>query len=174
MKFSKWIVALTVVLALTIAGIAFAQAGHEGGFRGHGGHGGPGFGFGPGMHFEQLAARLNLTAEKQHMEENRGQGQASVDAHDALAKELFKDQPNQAEIQKQLTVLQQDQARRMSEWVATAQEMNKVLTPDQRAEAQKIIDEQRTARANMREKMKERHQQREQKKDSSPQSAPPS
>ena len=190
MKRMNWILALSLTLILAIAGFAFAQAGpdagpggpgpHGHGPHGHGGPGGPGgdFGFGPGgMHFGQLVQRLNLTQDqqdklkgmmKQHMQQNRGQGQAAEAAHDALAKELFKDQPNQAEIQKQLTILQQDQAQRMGQWVQMAQDANKILTPEQRVEMQKMIDERSTARANMKQKMMERRQQREQQKDDKP------
>lgn len=178
MKRNNWIFALSAVLVVLVAGFAWAQAGPGGGMGGPHGHGGPDFGFGPGMHFQKLAARLNLTQEQQdklkgmmqqRMQQNKGQGEAARNAHDALAKELFKDQPNQAEIQKQLTVLQQDQAQKMTQWVQTAQEMNKVLTPEQRVEMQKVIDEQQTARANMHEKMMQRHQQHEQDKSAAPQ-----
>ena len=187
MKSKSWIVVLSLILVLAIAGFAFAQAGPGGGMRGpHGmgrhGHGGPGFGFGPGMNFGKLSARLQLTPEqkdklksimKQHMQENKGQGEAARNAHEALAKELFKDQPNQAEIQRQVAVLQQEQAQRMAQWVSAAQEMNKVLTPEQRAEVQKIIDENHTARAAMKQKMEQRRQQWQQKKGTAPQTQPP-
>ena len=176
-----WLIALAVALVLTLGLVAFAQAAPQGGMKGPHGRGGQGpemgMGFGPEMHFQKMVARLNLTPDQQEkiksitkaqFDQNKGQRATVSAAHEALAKELFKDQSNPAEIQKQVSILQQDQTQRMAQWVQTAQEINKILTPDQRAEVQKMIVENKQVRENMREKMQQRRQQREQQKQAAP------
>src|SRR5512140_2522748 len=126
MNRKNWMIALATALVLALGVFAFAQAGPGGSTKGQWGHGrghggGMGMGMGgPEMHFQKMVARLNLTPDQQEkiksitksqFEQGKAQRQTVGAAHEALAKELFKDQSNPAEIQKQVTILQQDQSQ---------------------------------------------------------------
>jgi protein CpxP len=169
MKMNRKVLIALVAVALILvlgAGFAFAQRGHRGR---HGVHGDMGL-FG-GRMFAQLEARLNLTPEqtqqiKQIREQQRGQmKQQPVDrtAHEALMRQLFADNPNQAEIQKLTQQLQQQQAARLNQMVTMAAQINQVLTPEQRAELQKVMSEHRQVREKMKQRRQERRQEGQQK-----------
>ena len=74
----------------------------------------------------------------------------------ALLKEVFSDKPNQKEINRRKEALQQVHNAQMDELIARAGEVNQVLTPEQRSELQRIIDEGAQQREQRRQRWMER------------------
>ena len=151
----KWFVipAVAVIIVLVV-GAAFAKRGHR--------HGRGLFG---GFSIDQLEARLKLTPEqsqqvrniissqRSQMKERAGGG---ANARQELIQEIFRDNPNQAEIQKRVEALQQQHAQMLNQLVGSGLELNKVFTPEQRAELHKALEEKAQVRAKMRERMRQR------------------
>ncbi len=127
----------------------------------------------------RIAARLNLTPDqvKQIQQIVRAHRAAVQPAQrpapgagpaadrQALLKSIFTDQPDQGAIQKQMDAVLQKEAttqeqrqQRLSEMVDTMLQINKVLTPAQRAEFQKMLDENTRARQIMGRRMMQRRQ----------------
>jgi Spy/CpxP family protein refolding chaperone len=154
-------VAAVVVLVLGSGTVAFARFAERGGRMGHMGM------FGAwGM--ARLETRLKLTPEQSKQmhdlmaaqrEKMKGDMGAGREDRQALAREIFKDNPNQAEIQKRVTAIQERHNAMLSQLVTAGQEFNKTLTSEQRAEIQKMIDEH----AQMGNKMREHRGQRGQR-----------
>jgi Spy/CpxP family protein refolding chaperone len=154
-----------VTLAVALAGgtYLFAKAGHRGGH-------GPGGGFLSERMFAHLETRLKLTteqssqvrgifeAQRAKMKEQFAAGRGE---HDALFKAVFADNPNQAEIQKQVTALQQKHAQMLQEMVATGTQVNQVLTSEQRAELLKAMEEKKETGRRFRDRMQQRKAERE-------------
>jgi periplasmic protein CpxP/Spy len=155
----KWLtVVLVGLLVLGTGTIAFAT---YGGHRGHGG----GFGFLPGMRFGELKARLNLTPEQTSKLQELVKAErlkafdqfwAAGEQRRALAKEIFKDNPSPAEVQRRVQELHQQHAQILNQIVAAGLEANKVFTPEQRAEIQKIVDEHARKAADRRDRIRQR------------------
>jgi Spy/CpxP family protein refolding chaperone len=125
----------------------------------------------------RLEARLKLTPEQSKQmrdlmaarrDKLMGDFAAGREDRQALAREIFKDNPNQAEIQKRVSAIQERHNAMLSELVASGQEFNKTLTSEQRAEMQKIIDEH----AQVRERMREHRGQRGMRRGGPPESQP--
>ena len=156
---SKWIKLATVAMVVALAGGTFLYANAQ-----HGRHG-PGRGWISERMFAHMEARLKLTPEQSNqvrgifeaqrakMGEQFKGGRAE---RDALLKSVFSDNPNQAEIQKQIAALQQQHAQMLQDMVATGLQVNSVLTAEQRAELLKAMDEHRQAGERFRERMKQR------------------
>ena len=150
----KWIgIAVVGLLVLGSGSLAFAR------FAGRAGHGG-GMGMFGAWKMAQLEARLKLTPEQSKQmhdimaarhERLRGDFDAGRDDRQALVREIFKDNPSQAEIQKRVSAIQERHNAMLSQLVTAGQDFNKTLTSDQRAEMQKIIDEQVQVGNKMRE-----------------------
>jgi Spy/CpxP family protein refolding chaperone len=141
------------VIIVLVVGSAFAKRGHR---RGHGLFG--------EFSIAQLEARLKLTPEQSQQVRNIISSQRSQmkerfgsggNTRQELVQQIFSDNPNQAEIQKRLADLQQQHAQMLNQLVASGLEVNKVLTPEQRAELQKALEEKAQARAKMRERMRQ-------------------
>ncbi|HEV8523940.1 MAG TPA: hypothetical protein VGQ71_05530, partial [Terriglobales bacterium] len=90
---------------------------------------------------------------RSQMKERFGGG---ANTRQELIKELFRDNPNQAEIQKRVETLQQQHEQMLNQLVASGLELNKVFTPEQRAELQKALEEKAQVREKMRERMRQR------------------
>lgn len=117
------------------------------------------------MRMDKFAQRLNLTPEqkqkletihsrqKERRESRREQARAD---HQALQAELRKDQPNQAEVQRLMTTMQQRQAQAMQERIQNQLEFNQSLTPEQRAELGKMASEREQKRQEMRQRWEQR------------------
>jgi len=160
----KWIA--VIVVASVIAGTtAFAAVRH-----GRAPVAGA-FPFLRGVGFLKLQARLNLSADqtqqiKQIVKSERmkriGQGRDGAQDQQALIKSIFADNPNQTEIQQRVQAIQEQQAKMLQELVATGLQVNKVFTPEQRAELQRMMDENAQVRAKMRQKMAQRMKQQQQ------------
>ncbi len=125
--------------------------------------GGPQRGAGPGQFMRpRVIARLNLTPEqvkqiqgiaKAHRAAiqpgERPAAQVNIaQERQALMKAVFSDKPDEGEIQKHLDALSQQQTdaaqrrqQQMADYVTSMLEINKVLTPAQRAEFHKMLDE---------------------------------
>jgi len=141
----KWIgIAAVAVLVLGSGTVAFAR------FAGRAGHMGRMGMFGA-WKMAQLEARLKLTPEQSKQmrdivaarrETLKSDFDAGRDDRQALMREIFKDNPNQAEIQKRVSAIQERHNAMLSQLVASGQDFNKTLTSEQRTEMQKIIDEQ--------------------------------
>jgi len=173
----QWLI-LIVVATLAMwgvtAAVAFQHSGgpHAGMHRGMGGPGmgSPGMGFGPfdGRMLEHVKARLNLTEDQTQRiraiidkQKETMKAQAPMQQHEALVTQIFSNNPNQQQIQQQLTEMQQNHAQMLQRMVATGLEVNAVLTPEQRAELQKMMAEHKQVRENMRQRMEQRKQQRQ-------------
>lgn len=159
----KWI-AVTVACTLLVLGTAtlsFAKYG-----KGRAGQGPLGMlGFGGERAIAEMETRLKLTPEqsqqvrqiltgqREKMFEDFGAGREN---RQALVREIFKDNPNQAEIQKRVAALQQRHAEMLKQVVATGLEINKVITPEQRTELNKVIEERMLVGEKMRERFRER------------------
>ncbi len=155
-------VSLTLAVALAGGTYVFAKAG-----RGGHGHGG---GFLSERMFAHLETRLNLSteqstqvrgifeAQRAKMKEQFASGRGE---HDALFKAIFADNPNQAEIQNQLTALKQKHAAMLDQMVGAGLEVNQVLTSEQRAELLKAMDEKKEAGRRFHGRMKQRKSERE-------------
>ncbi|HXE90072.1 MAG TPA: periplasmic heavy metal sensor [Terriglobales bacterium] len=160
---SKWMKLAAIAMVVALAGGTFVYAKAR-----HGRHGGGGF-LSERM-FAHMEARLNLTpeqsqqvrsifeAQRAKMKEQFQGGRAD---RDALMKAIFSDNPNQAEIQKQLAALQQQHAQMLQSMVSTGLQVNQVFTPEQRAEFLKAMEEHRQAGERFRERMKQRKAERE-------------
>ena len=170
------ITGLVAVLCILMVSAVFAQRGpRPGGFGG---------GFGGGMLGQftnaRVAARLNLTPDqtKQIQEIVNAHRTAMQPAqrpapgtgprinHDALLKTIITDKPDQAAIQKQMdamlqqqTTMEQQRQQRLGAYVDTMLEINKVLTPAQRTEFQRMLDENSRARQMMGRRMMQRRSQ---------------
>ncbi len=161
---SKWMKLAAVAMVLALAGGTFVYARAQ-----HAGHG-PGGGWIGERMFARMEARLKLTpeqsqqvrgifeAQRAKMGEQFKGGRAD---RDALMKAVFSDNPNQAEIQKQIAALQQQHAKMLQDMVAAGLQVNQVLTVEQRAELLKAVDEQRQAGERFRERMKQRKAEQE-------------
>ena len=166
------ITGLVVVLIILMASAVFAQRGPRAG------------GFGGGMLGQftnaRVAARLNLTPDqtKQIQEivsahrtamqpaQRPAPGTGPRIDHEALLKSIITDKPDQAEIQKRMdamlqqqTAMAQERQQRLGAYVDTMLEINKVLTPAQRSEFQKMLDENTRARQMMGRRMMQRRNQ---------------
>ena len=156
----RWLV-LAAVIAILVLGsgtIAFARYGH--GRGGYGWHG--------EWAMARMEARLKLTPDQSRQMREIVSSQklklfdqfsAGRDNRQALIKEIFKDNPNQAEIQKRVAAIQQQHSDMLNQVVAAGTQLNKVLTPEQRVEMQKVIDERMQAGEKMRQRMRERRAQ---------------
>lgn len=163
----KWI-AVTVaalLLVLTSAGVAAAKYGKH---RGGGGFGM--FGFGGERAIAEMEVRLKLTPEQSQKvremvssqrEKMFSEFQARRENHQALVREIFKDNPNQAEIQKRVAAIKQQQAATIDQLVASGLQLNQVLTSEQRTELNQVFDEREAVRDRMRSRMQERMQKRQ-------------
>lgn len=154
----KWVgimAAATVALLLVLGSgsLAFAKFAQGAGHMRHMGM------FGE-WKMAQLEARLKLTPEQSKQmhdlvaarhEKLMGDFGAGRDDRQALVREIFKDNPNQAEIQKRVSAIQERHNAMLNQLVATGQDFNKTLTPEQRVEMQKIIDEHAQVGDKMRE-----------------------
>ncbi len=153
----KWVgiaaAAAVAVLVLGSGTLAFARFAGRAGHMGH-------MGMFGAWKMAQLEARLKLTPEQSKQmrdivsarhEKLRGDFDAGRDDRQALVREIFKDNPNQAEIQKRVSAIQERHNAMLSQLVASGQEFNKTLTSEQRVEMQKIIDEQIQVGNKMRE-----------------------
>lgn len=161
---NRWKKVAAVTLAVALAGgtYMFAKAGR-------GGHG-PGGGFISERMFARLETRLNLTpeqssqvrsifeAQRAKMKEQFAGGRGE---HDSLFKAVFTDNPNQAEIQRQVTAMQQKHAQMLQDMVSTGLQVNQVLTPDQRAELLKAMEEKKETGRRFHERMQQRKSERE-------------
>ena len=130
---NRWKRVAAVTLAVALAGgtYMFAKAAHSG-------HGPGGGGFLSERMFAHLETRLKLTteqsdqvrsifeAQRAKMKEQFAGGRGE---NDALFKAVFSDNPNQSEIQAQLTALKQKHARMLDEMVGAGLQVNQVLTP---------------------------------------------
>ena len=158
---TKWIgIAAAALLVLGSGTVAFAK------FAGRAGHMGM---FGE-WKMAQLEARLKLTPEQSKQmrdivgarrEKLMSDFDAGRDDRQALVREIFKDHPSQAEIQKRVSAIQERHNAMLSQLVASGQDFNKTLTPEQRAEMQKIIDEQIQVGNKMREHRRQHGMERE-------------
>lgn len=167
----KWVgIAAVAVLVLGSGTLAFAR------FAGRGGHMG-GMGMFGAWRMAQLETRLKLTPEQSKQmhdlmaaqrEKMKGDFAAGRDDRQALAREIFKDNPNQAEIQKRVSAIQERHNAMLSQLVASGQEFNKTLTAEQRVEMQKVIDEH----VQMGNKMREHRGQRGMRRGGPPESQP--
>ncbi len=117
------------------------------------------------MNLRMMKQRLNLTPEQvqQIRQINHAQRLQSFDRNTAAQSErqalmaaLFSETPNQAEIHRHVAALQQAQAAQLNQLVATAAEINKVLTPEQRTEFQKVMATRMDRQVQMRAKARER------------------
>lgn len=161
---NRWKRVAAVTLAVALAGgtYLFAKAGH-------GRHGGRG-GFLSERMFAHLETRLKLSPEQStqvrgifesqraKMKEQFASGRGE---HDALFKAVFTDNPNQSEIQTQLAAMKQKHAQMLDEMVATGLQVNQVLTPEQRVELLKAMDEKKEAGRRFRDRMQQRKTERE-------------
>jgi Spy/CpxP family protein refolding chaperone len=159
---NRWVAVLAGVLVLAMATVAFAW--HGQGRRGMG-PGGHGFGFLGEMRLHELQSRLNLTPEqtqklqdivKQERAKAFEQFGKGADDRLALAREIFKDSPNQAEIQRRAAALLEKHKQMLDQVVAAGVQVNSLFTPEQRSEVQKILDEKAQAAAQRRQHMRER------------------
>lgn len=170
----KWVgivaVAAVALLVLGSGSLAFAKFAGRAGHMGHMGM------FGE-WKMAQLEARLKLTPEQSKQmhdlvaarrEKLMGDFDAGRDDRRALVREIFKDNPSQAEIQKRVSAIQERHNAMLNQLVATGQDFNKTLTPEQRAEMQKMIDEQVQVGDKMREHRRHHMMEREGQPESQP------
>ena len=167
----KWVgIAAVAVLVLGTGTVAFARFAERAGRMGH-------MGMFGAWRMAQLEARLKLTPEQSKQmhdlmaaqrEKLMGDFAAGREDRQALVREIFKDNPNQAEIQKRVPAIQERHNAMLSQLVAAGQDFNKTLTPEQRAEMQKIIDEH----VQVRERMREHRHQRRMDRQGPPQAQP--
>jgi len=169
-------IVLAGVLGLgTLAAVAAEATG--GGFVG-GSYGRDGMGWRAmqkEMRAERFAERLKLTPEqkqkletihsrqKERRESRREQARLE---RQALEAELRKDSPNRAEIQRLMTAMQQRHAQQMQERVEAQLEFNQSLTPEQRAELNKMAAEREQKRLEMKQRREQRKLEREKQKES--------
>jgi periplasmic protein CpxP/Spy len=159
----------------TLAALALETS--PGGFGGgHGRHGR--HGMHRGMRMEKFAERLKLTPEqkqkleamhsrqKERMQSQREQARAD---HQALQAELRKENPNQAEIQRLTSSIQQRRNQAMQERIQSQLEFNQTLTAEQRAELNKMAAEREQKRQEMRQRWEQRKQEKQQQAPTTPQ-----
>lgn len=170
------IVAAAVVLVGSAGAVAAARYG-----RGHMGMRG-GMGFMGGRVLAQVEVRLKLTPDQSKQlheliagrrQAMREQFQASQADRRALITEIFKDNPSQEEIQKRLSAIQERQATMMNDMVQAGLQFNKSLTPEQRAEMNKMLAEHFEVADRMHQHMQERMQQRPRRGPGGPGGPPP-
>ncbi len=159
MSRAAWIT--VTVCGLTLAGATYAL----GNFR----HG-RAMGEGPaGMRFERLAVRLQLTPQqesqiKAQLRQARSSAKPDIDSlhtlRGTLARQIFTNQPNQAEIQKTSEQLKQQLSAVIDQYVKAGLQINSVLKPEQRTEVQKIVNERQELAARRRAKWEQRRQRR--------------
>ncbi len=167
----KWMgIAAAALLVLGSGSVAFAKYAGRAGHMGHMGM------FGE-WKMAQLEARLKLTPDQSKQmrdivgarrEKLMSDFDAGRDDRQALVREIFKDNPSQAEIQKRVSALQERHNAMLSQLVASGQDFNKTLTPEQRAEMQKIIDEHVQVGDKMREHRRHRMMEGEGQPESKP------
>ncbi|HUK86822.1 MAG TPA: periplasmic heavy metal sensor [Terriglobales bacterium] len=168
-------VAAAVVLVGSAGAVAVARYG-----RGHMGRGEMGF-MGE-RSLAQIEVRLKLTPEQSKQlrglmagrrQQMREQLQASQADRRALMTEVFKDNPSQEEIQKRLSAIQERQATAMNDMVQAGLQFNKSLTPEQRAELNKMLAERFEVADRMHQRMQERMHDRHGKREGKPSGPPP-
>ena len=155
---NRWFIVSVLVLLAGALSIAIAQRHGRGGDWGI-------------MGMQKYVQRLNLTPEQQQQirqiigtrrqaaePDMKGAG----DLRATLAKQVFVDQPNAAQIQQTANQLKLQMSKMIDEYVAAGMDVNKVLTAEQRSEVQKIIEERRTKSEQRMQRWKERKQQRQQ------------
>ena len=139
MKRATWITLAICAATLGIATAAIAYQ-HE---RGPGG-------MVARMKFDRIAVRLKLTPQqetqiKADLAQARQGAKPDIDSmrqlRAGLAKQIFIDQPNQAAIQQNAAQLKQQISAMIDQYVSAGVRINSVLTPEQRAEVQKMIVE---------------------------------
>ena len=167
----KWIaIAAAALLILGSGSVAFAKFAGRAGHMGHMGM------FGE-WKMAQLEARLKLTPEQSKQMRDLVASRrtklmedfdAGRDDRRALVREIFKDNPSQAEIQKRVSAIQERQNAMISQLVTAGQDFNKTLTPGQRAEMQRVIDEQIQVGDKMREHWRQHMMEREGQPESKP------
>lgn len=167
----KWIgIAALALLVLGSGTVAFAK------YAGRAGHMGRMGMFGE-WKMAQLEARLKLTPEQSKQmrgivaarrETLMSDFDAGRDDRRALIREIFKDKPSQAEIEKRVSAIQERHNAMLSQLVASGQDFNKTLTPEQRAEMQQIISEQIQVGDKMREHRRQHRMDREGQPESKP------
>ncbi len=163
----KWVgITAAVALAVLVLGsgtVAFAKYAGRGGRMGH-------MGMFGAWKMAQLETRLKLTPEQSKQmrdifsarrEKLKGDFDAGRDDRQALVREIFKDKPSQAEIEKRVSAIQERHNAMLSQLVASGQEFNKTLTAEQRVEMQQIIDEQIQVGDKMRERRRQHRMQRQ-------------
>jgi Spy/CpxP family protein refolding chaperone len=169
------IVAAAVVLAGSAGAVAVARYG-----RGHmgGGH----MGFMGERALAQMEVRLKLTPEQSKQLRElmasrrdlmREQMQAGQADRRALITEVFKDNPSQEEIRKRVSAMQERQTAMMNQMVDAGLQFNKSLTPEQRAEMNKMLAEHFEVADRMHQRMQERMHDRRGKGPGGPGGAPP-
>ncbi|MCI0353913.1 MAG: periplasmic heavy metal sensor [Acidobacteria bacterium] len=161
---NRWKGVAAVTLAVALAGGTYMFA------KARGAHGPGGGGFLSERMFTHLETRLKLTPEQSGQVRNIFEAQrakmkeqfaAGRGEHDALFKAVFTDNPNQAEIQQQLTAMKQKHAQMLDEMVSTGLQVNQVLTSEQRAELLKAMEEKKEAGRRFHERMQQRKAERE-------------
>lgn len=167
----KWVgIAAVAVLVLGSGTLAFARFAGRAGHMGH-------MGMFGAWKMARLEARLKLTPEQSKQmrdlvaarrEKLKSDFAAGRDDRQALVREIFKDTPSQAEIQKRVSAIQERHNAMLSQLVASGQEFNKTLTAEQRAEMQKIIDEHIQVGDRMREHRRQHRMDRQGPPESQP------
>ena len=167
----KWVtIAAVALLALGSGSLAYAKFAGRAGHMGHMGM------FGE-WKMAQMEARLKLTPEQSKQMRDIVAARrtrliedfdAGRDDRRALVREIFKDNPSQAEIQKRVSAIQERHNAMLSQLVATGQDFNRTLTPEQRAEVQKMIDEQIQVGDRMREHRRQHRMDRQGPPESQP------
>lgn len=157
----KWsVIAALLVLVIGTASIASAR---------RGGHGGMGKGFFGEFNFAKIEARLKLTPQqsdqirgivRSERERHVSQFEAGGNNRHELMKAIFAENPNQGEINNRIEAMVKQHEQMLRQMAATGTEVNKVFTPEQRAEVQRMLDENAQAASKMRERMKQRMQER--------------
>ena len=168
-----WAIAAVAVLLVGSA-LAVARMGRAM-HRGH-------FGFMQERALTALEVRLKLTPEQSKQlrdlvqsrrEMLRDQFEAGKADRRALVTEIFKDNPSQEEIQKRIAAIQERQAAQLNSMVQAGLEFNKSLTPEQRAEMNKILAEHFEVADRMHQRMQERMHDRRGKGPGGPGGPPP-
>jgi len=158
----KWMIAGGVVAAIVVA---TAALGYARVLR----HRDDGLGFFGHRGLVEMEVRLKLTPDqskqvreilKSARDKGFDQFAGGSGARVALAKAVFSPQPNQAEIQKNMMALEQQHQQMLQLVVNTGQQISQVLTPEQRAEMQKIIDEKAQIAAKRREHFRQHMKER--------------
>ncbi len=174
MRKKMWVMVAAAVVLVASAGAVAARYGR--------GMGPGGMGFMHERMLTQLEVRLKLTPEQSKQLQEliagrrqamREQFQGSQADRRALLQEVFKDNPNQAEIQKRLSAIQERQATMMNDMVQAGLQFNKSLTPEQRAEMNKVLAEHFEVADRMRQHMQERMHERRGKGPGGPAGPPP-